>query len=276
MNETLEAMARALFKSWFVDFDPVRAKAEGRQPSGMDAETAKLFPSEFVESDLGRIPKGWRMGCLDELASSASSAITAGPFGSKLVRSDYVETGVPVIRGQNLGSSPGEWFNEGEFVYVTPSKVEQDLSSCIARPGDVVFTQRGTLGQIGMIPQDAQYERYVVSQSQMKMTCADEVPPEYIVLSFKQAETIDYIKSNSVAAGVPHINLGFLRKFPILVPTRPVLGVFGDRVRPIQRQMRSNILMSRSLAMLRDILLPKLLSGEVTAPRGERSMEGSE
>src|SRR5690606_8622918 len=68
MNETLEAMARALFKSWFVDFDPVRAKAEGRTPSGMDAETAKLFPSEFVDSELGPIPKGWRRTVLSEAA----------------------------------------------------------------------------------------------------------------------------------------------------------------------------------------------------------------
>jgi len=66
MNETLESMARALFKSWFVDFDPVRAKAERRQPTGMDAETAKLFPSEFEDSALGKIPKGWRYGSLGE------------------------------------------------------------------------------------------------------------------------------------------------------------------------------------------------------------------
>src|SRR5690606_24489616 len=68
MNETLEAMARALFKSWFVDFDPVRAKAEGRTPSGMDAETAKLFPGEFVDSELGPIPKGWAPSTLERYA----------------------------------------------------------------------------------------------------------------------------------------------------------------------------------------------------------------
>ena len=62
MNETLEAMARAIFKSWFVDFDPVRAKAEGRQPEGMDADTAALFPDSFEDFALGKIPKGWRVG----------------------------------------------------------------------------------------------------------------------------------------------------------------------------------------------------------------------
>ncbi|MHC5727886.1 MAG: restriction endonuclease subunit S, partial [Nostoc sp.] len=67
MNQTLEAMARAIFKSWFVDFDPVRAKMEGRQPAGMDAATAELFPDEFEESALGMIPKGWRIGKLDDL-----------------------------------------------------------------------------------------------------------------------------------------------------------------------------------------------------------------
>jgi type I restriction enzyme S subunit len=66
MNETLEAMARAIFKSWFVEFDPVRAKAEGREPAGMDAETAALFPDSFEETELGMVPKGWRIGCFDE------------------------------------------------------------------------------------------------------------------------------------------------------------------------------------------------------------------
>ncbi|MBK9262334.1 MAG: restriction endonuclease subunit S [Polyangiaceae bacterium] len=75
MNETLEAMARALFKSWFVDFDPVRAKAAGRAPSGMDAETAKLFPSEFVQSDMGEIPRGWRVGTVGEFVELQRGAI---------------------------------------------------------------------------------------------------------------------------------------------------------------------------------------------------------
>ncbi len=96
MNATLEAMARALFKSWFVDFDPVRAKAEGRAPSGIDAETAKLFPSEFVDSELGPIPEGWRSATLIELTTKIGSGAT--PRGGDKA---YVDEGTALIRSQN-------------------------------------------------------------------------------------------------------------------------------------------------------------------------------
>jgi restriction endonuclease S subunit len=87
-NETLEAMARTLFRSWFVDFDPVRAKVEGRTPEGMDAATAKLFPAAFAESALGPVPKGWRVGTISEIAEA--NAWTLGkndPLGGL----DYIE-----------------------------------------------------------------------------------------------------------------------------------------------------------------------------------------
>jgi hypothetical protein len=108
-------------------------------------------------------------------------------------------------------------------VFVSPEKASRDLDSCLARPGDVLFTQRGTLGQVGLIPHDSAHREYVVSQSQMKMTCADGVPPEFVVLAFKRPETLAYIEANGAASGVPHINLGFLRRFPIIIPPRDVL-----------------------------------------------------
>src|SRR5262249_11737245 len=88
MNETLEALTRAVFKSWFVDFDPVRAKAEGRRPSGMDAETAKLFPSKFEDSGLGEIPKGWHVGGILDLARLLSGGTP------KTERLEYWDGGV--------------------------------------------------------------------------------------------------------------------------------------------------------------------------------------
>jgi type I restriction enzyme S subunit len=245
MNETLEAMARALFKSWFVDFDHSN----------------------------GAMPDGWRHGALDELQAQVPHAITAGPFGSKLGRADYVDDGVPVIRGTNLGSVAGEWFQESDFVYVSAEKASHDLASCIARPGDVLFTQRGTLGQIGMVPLDATYAEYVISQSQMKMTCAEWVPPEYVVLAFKQPQAVAYIEANAVAVGVPHINLGFLRKFSIIIPSRRTLADFTEIVRPLHQRMRSNVVESRTLAELRDLLLPKLLSGDLRVRDAERAVE---
>ena len=151
-NETLEAMARALFKSWFVDFDPVHAKKAGRKPEGMDAETAALFPDDFEDSEMGKIPRGWRVAPVTTMQDGGKYACTAGPFGSNLTSRDYVDFGIPVIRGGNL-SGPSLWLTNDAFVFVSLEKARQ-LSSNTAHPGDVIFTQRGTLGQVAIIPPD--------------------------------------------------------------------------------------------------------------------------
>src|SRR5688500_5167443 len=101
MNETLEAMARAIFKSWFVDFDPVRAKAEGRDP-GLPKHMADLFPNSFEDSELGEIPSGWRASILGQEVTRCGGRIQTGPFGSQLHASDYVADGVPVVMPKDL------------------------------------------------------------------------------------------------------------------------------------------------------------------------------
>src|SRR5229473_2333014 len=106
----------------------------------------------------------WREVTVTEIASTDRNALVGGPFGSNLVSSDYVEDGVPVIRGQNMGE---RWVH-GEFAYVTPAKA-QTLLANHARPGDIIFTQRGTLGQVSLVPKEP-YDRYLLSQSQMKLS----------------------------------------------------------------------------------------------------------
>ncbi|MCS7468518.1 restriction endonuclease subunit S [Stieleria sp. ICT_E10.1] len=261
MNETLESMARAIFKSWFVDFDPVRAKMDGRQPTGMDEATAALFPDSIEHLDGELVPSGWEIGPLSELAAEGRHAIAGGPFGSKLSRKHYTDFGVPVIRGANMSGS-SSWFNDRDFVFVSDEKATT-LTTNMALPGDVVFTQRGTLGQVAIIPTDASFPRYVISQSQMKMTCAEGVPGSYVFLYFSQSSTVAYILANATASGVPHINLTFLRKFPILIPDRQVLDAFGGRVEPLVMRITSNERESGALAALRDALLPRLLSGKL-------------
>ena len=127
MNETLEAMAREIFKSWFVDFDPVRAKMDGRQPAGMDAETAAMFPDSFEESELGLVPKGWRVGRLDEISDVV--------MGTSPPSSTYNEQG----HGTPLVNGPvefGEYFTQTAKWTVSPTR--------LSRPGDLVFCVRGS------------------------------------------------------------------------------------------------------------------------------------
>jgi len=151
---------------------------------------------------------------LEDLAAPVKNAIVGGPFGSNLVSKDYVVSGVPVIRGQNMGE---KWVS-GSFVFVSPEKARQ-LEQNKARPGDVVFTQRGTLGQVSIVPASP-YAEYVVSQSQMKITLdPNKADAGFIYYLFKSEHQLRYILNSAIQTGVPHTNLGILRKTPVTVPS---------------------------------------------------------
>lgn len=112
-----------------------------------------------------RSDDGWIRCRVGDIAATVRNALVGGPFGSNLVSKDYEGAGVPVIRGQNMGL--GRWI-DGDFAYVSEEKAQQ-LAANLARPGDIVFTQRGTLGQVAIVP-SGPHDRYVISQSQMKLT----------------------------------------------------------------------------------------------------------
>ena len=157
-----------------------------------------------------------RLVTVMDLADNQRYALNGGPFGSKLVSSMYVAEGVPVIRGTNLPFD--RRFSFDDFVYVSPEKAEE-LSANTARPGDIVFTQRGTLGQIGIIPKNSVLDRFIISQSQMKLTVGSNIADaEYIYYYFRQPEVIRKIESLASSSGVPHINLQTLREFLLEIP----------------------------------------------------------
>ncbi len=257
MNETLEEISRAIFKSWFVDFDPVRAKMDGRQPHGMDAETAALFPSEFEDSKLGEIPKGWRLVTVEEF----SSRIAMGPFGSRIKTENFVSSGVPVVRGGNLKDG----FVDDGFVYVTNEKA-QELKSAIARPNDIVFTHRGTLGQVGIIPKAAKFSEYIVSQSQMLMSVDQEkISPYLVYWFFKDFHGKEELLSYTNTTGVPSIGRpsSSLKKIVLPLPPKELSDKFESLTSPWVDLIWSNKRENQILSDIRDSLLPKLLSGEV-------------
>ncbi len=169
---------------------------------------------------------------VQEIAATTRNAIVGGPFGSNLVSADYVDSGVPVIRGQNMGS---RWIS-GEFVFVSQSKAES-LSQNVARPGDLVFTQRGTLGQVAIVP-CGEFNEYILSQSQMKVSPDPAVADVlYLYYLFSSPEQQSYIHSNAIQAGVPHTNLGILKKTPVVLPSMreqkrvaQILGFLDDKI----------------------------------------------
>ena len=185
-----------------------------------------------------------------EIAAPIRNALVGGPFGSDLVSDDYVATGVPVIRGANMGQ--GRWV-DGEFAYVTPGKADSLSANC-AKPGDLVFTQRGTLGQVALVPKTGS-DRYLISQSQMKLTVdADKADALFVYYCFTSAEQQAYIRQNAIQTGVPHTNLGILRNTPLTLPPlasqkaiAAVLGALDDKIE-LNRRMNATLeAMARAL-----------------------------
>ncbi len=264
MNATLEAMARALFQSWFVDFDPVRAKLDGRKPAGLDAATATLFPAHFQDSPLGHIPQGWEVKTIEELAER----VAMGPFGSDIKISTFVPEGIPVISGQHLR---GTLLDDSEFNFVTEEHADRLKRSNVQR-GDVIFTHAGSIGQVAYIPDTSRFERYIISQRQFYMRCNRTVmSPFYIASYFKTPEGQHRLLANTSSTGVPSISqpVTYLRQLAMVVPPPALLKVFDANVNEIHLKMAHNDQQSRTLATLRDFLLPKLLSGDICVTNDE-------
>jgi type I restriction enzyme, S subunit len=167
------------------------------------------------------LPDGWAVQELDSLRAEGDYTFVGGPFGSDLTSKDYVqEPGVPVIRGTNLGGNESRFIDDG-FVYVSARKAEA-LRRNMAFPGDVVFTQRGTLGQVAVIPKGARFDRYVISQSQMKLSPdPSKIESRFLYYYFRTPRILDQLLRQTQATGVPHINLGILKRFPVVVPPLP-------------------------------------------------------
>jgi type I restriction enzyme S subunit len=257
MNETLEQIARALFKSWFVDFDPVRAKFEGRDP-GLPSEIADLFPDSFEESELGEIPKGWEVKAIEDVAAR----VGMGPFGSSIKVESFVSEGVPIISGQHLR---GVMMEDTTFNFVSEEHAERLKAANVLR-GDVVFTHAGSIGQVAYIPENSRYNRYVISQRQFFMRCDPaQVTPRFVAFYFRSPEGRHRLLANTSSSGVPSIArpVTYLRSIRLTVPPKQILDTFESQVQPLLSQFRRDLDESSILAALRDALLPKLISGEL-------------
>jgi len=175
---------------------------------------------------------------VDDITSEEKYSCVGGPFGSSLSRKHYVEEeAVPVIRGINLN---GDQFSDDGFVFVNEEKADE-LYRNLAYPGDIVFTQRGTLGQVAIIPENVRFERYVVSQSQMKLTVNKKIADSYyIYLYFRSAEAKRVIGNNAIIGGVPHINLGILKAIEIPLPSLSVQKRIVGIIKNLDDKIKGN------------------------------------
>ncbi|MEA2164995.1 MAG: type restriction enzyme subunit [Thermoanaerobaculia bacterium] len=255
--QALERLARAIFQAWFVNFEPVKAKAAGAIsfPS-MPQPAFDALPTRFVDSDVGPVPEGWVLTTIGGLASR----VAMGPFGSDIKTDNFVADGVPIIRGGNLKDG----FVDEDFVYLSEAKADQ-LANSNAFPGDIVITHRGTLGQVGLIPSKSRHRRYVVSQSQMLIRPSAALPSHFLYLFLTSARGQHELLVNKSQTGVPAISrpTTSVKAIRMTVPDPLPLVQFEATVATLFDCRDAIDIESRKLAEMRDYLLPKLLSGSV-------------
>jgi type I restriction enzyme S subunit len=231
MNETLETMARALFKSWFVDFDPVRAKAEGRDP-GLPQPLAALFPDRFEDSELGEIPAGWKVGRFEDVLvlqrgfDLPATARTSGPY--------------PVI----AASGPNGMHNQ--FM--------------VRGPG-VTTGRSGVLGNVFYVHED-----FWPLNTSLWVKEFKHLTPVY---AFHLLRRLDFGAFNAGSA-VPTLNRNHVHNLPILMPPMDLILAFDTTVVPMMNRQKASAQESLTLTALRDTLLPKLISGELRVKDAER------
>jgi type I restriction enzyme S subunit len=240
MNETLEAMARALFQSWFVDFDPVRAKAEGRDP-GLPQPLADLFPARLLDSELGEIPEGWEVRSLDEVARFLN-----GLALQKYPPAD--ERSLPVIKIAQLRSGNTSGADRAS-ADLDPDYVVED--------GDILFSWSGSLECVLWAGGPG-----ALNQHLFKVTSADY--PRWLCYLGVHTHLDDF---RHIAAGkattMGHIQRYHLSDAKLAVPAESLLDAMDTRFSPVVESLWKREVESRTLAALRDTLLPKLISGEL-------------
>jgi type I restriction enzyme, S subunit len=278
MSETLEVMARALFKSWFVDFDPVRAKAEGRDP-GLPQPLADLFPARLVDSDLGEIPEGWEVKVLDNL----SSIVLGGDWGGDEPSPDHSER-TRCIRGADIPDLQAGGMGKMPFRYLKPSSLQKRVLS----DGDIVVEISGGS------PTQSTGRPVLVSDGLLQrvdspLVCSNFcrfvrpirlVYSKFLYLWLRELYSADeFFQFESGTTGIKNLAFTlFGASYKLCVPPDPVLTGFEAQVAPAFKRRQSSAAGSDTLASLRDILLPKLISGELRVKdRGEvhrRAVDG--
>jgi len=238
MSETLEAMARALFKSWFLDFDPVRAKMEGRDP-GMPKEIADLFPSRMVESELGEIPEGWRSTCVDD---EFNLTMGQSPPGET-----YNESGVglPFYQGRT------------DFEFRFPKRrVYCGAPTRFASRGDTLISVRAPVGDINMAAEDCAIGRGVAAARHKSGSRS---------FTYQFMHSVEEVFHRFDAEGTVFgsISKRDFHAIPCVAPTRQIISAFEKLVAPLDGRIETALFESRTLAVLRDAVLPRLISGEL-------------
>lgn len=214
----------------------------------------------------------WPMVRFSDLASTDRWAFSIGPFGSKVTTNDYRESGVPFIRGVNLTQGV---FLDSDFVYISEEKA-REIESATVISGDIIFTRKGTVGQVSIIPRKSRFTQYVISGSQVKARLdGTRAVPEFYYYWFRSPVGRHSILAHAVTTGVPSLANSLASIRGLSVPYPPVST--QQAIAEVLGILDSKILASRqiieSAGELRDALLPKLISGEIRVREAEKVVE---
>jgi type I restriction enzyme S subunit len=227
-NATLEAIAQALFKSWFVDFDPVRAKAEGRAPEGIDEATAALFPDSFEESELGLVPKGWPVKKLEDL--------------------------LVLQRGFDL---PSQNRVPGAFPIIAASGPSGTHQVSMAKGPGVVTGRSGVLGRVFLELGDYWPLNTALWIKEFRGATA--------CFAYETLRLLDFNSFNAGSA-VPTLNRNHIHGLPYVIPTRACVAAYEEIALSLHQRVSANSQHANTLSSLRDTLLPRLISGQLRLP----------
>ncbi|PPJ62231.1 restriction endonuclease subunit S [Cuspidothrix issatschenkoi] len=266
MNETLEAMARAIFKSWFVDFDPVSAKRSGRQPAGMDTATADLFPDDFEESSLGLIPKGWKVGTLGEEIEIIK--------GKSYKSSELVPSSTALVTLKSFHRGGG-YRPDGLKPYNGTYKPEQ-----IIKPGELVVaytdvTQAAdVIGKPAIVKADERYNTLVASLDLGIIRVRNKnLNIAFLYYLFNQNDFQNHVYSHTNGSTVLHLSKDGIPSYEFCLPHSSLISKFEKIISPIFDFSNINWQESINITTLRDTLLPKLMSGQIRVKEAEKIME---
>lgn len=248
-NATLEAIAQALFKSWFVNFEPVHAKQQGREPEGMDAATAALFPDSFEESELGLVPKGWQVGKLADLAELNSESWTTKSHPKTVQYIDLANAKnneIDVITEYAFGDAPSRArrvLRTGDSIIGTVRPGNRSFAYIYDAPNNLT-------GSTGFA---------VLRPKKINST-------EFVFIAATQDSSIDHLAHVADGGAYPAVRPEVVVNIQTVIPTANVMAAFHDVVAPILAKAGENKLKIQTLATLRDTLLPRLISGQLRLP----------
>ena len=254
-NATLEAIAQALFKSWFVDFDPVRAKQQGLALAGMDEATAALFPDSFEESALGWVPKGWSVQPVGDVVECVGGATPDTKDPSYWGPEEHAWTTPKDLSGL---TAPVLLRTERRL----SSKGLAKIGSGLMPSGSLLMSSRAPIGYLAItqIP-------VAINQGYIAMPPGSVLPPLYMLFWCQQ--NMEGIQARANGSTFMEISKKAFRPIPALVPSQPVIGVFMRTASALFDRLAENERQARTLAALRDTLLPRLISGQLRLPETE-------